>query len=77
MDPSKGDKPEKRFKSECGLFGDATKEFSESEAPDWLTSRATRRGSTMDMRWFWNDHVLKLAVGESVRTDFHKITRIS
>jgi len=30
----------------------------------------------MDNRWFWTEHVLKLEVGESVCTDFRKITRI-
>lgn len=50
--------------------------FSEATAPDWLTSRNTVRGSTMDNRWFWVDHVLTLQVGESVDTDFQKITRI-
>lgn len=29
----------------------------------------------MDNRWFWNDHVLTLSIGESVDTDFRKITR--
>lgn len=50
--------------------------FSESDAPDWLTSVNTVKGSTMDNRWFWTDYVLKLSVGESVDTDFRTITRI-
>lgn len=49
--------------------------FSEANAPDWLTNRNTVRGSTMDHRWFWEDHVLTLRVGESVNTDFQTITR--
>lgn len=51
--------------------------FSEVDAPDWLTSADTIRGSTMDNRWFWKDHVLTLKVGVSVKTDFHVITRIA
>ena len=30
----------------------------------------------MDNRWFWKDHVLTLKVGESVNTDFRRITRV-
>lgn len=50
--------------------------FAEEDAPDWLTSKNIRRGSTMDNRWFWTGHVLTLQVGESVETDFHTITRV-
>jgi len=50
--------------------------FSESDAPSWLTSENTIKGSTMDTRWFWNDRVLTLKLGESVETDFRIITRI-
>ena len=35
--------------------------FSSEDAPDWLT---------------WRDQVLTLGIGESVKTDFHTITRI-
>lgn len=49
--------------------------FTELTAPFWLTSEKTVKGSTMDMRWFWEDHVLKLKVGESTFTDWHTITR--
>jgi len=51
-------------------------EFSELDAPDWLTSIDTVPGSTMDQRWFWRDHVLTLKVGEAVATDFHTIRRV-
>ena len=51
-------------------------EFTEDSAPDWLTSKNTVAGSTMDDRWFWNDHVLTLKVDESVDTDFQNIARI-
>ena len=46
-------------------------------APDWLSSVNTIKGSTMDMRWFFEKHVLTLAVGKSIDTDFRKITRVS
>lgn len=61
------------------LFSENTpaETFTEATAPDWLTSRSTVRGSTMDMRWFWESHVLTLAVGKSVDTSFNKITRIA
>lgn len=49
--------------------------FTEANAPVWLTSENTIAGSTMDNRWFWKDHVLTLAVGASVETDFQTITR--
>ena len=50
--------------------------FSEATAPDWLTSKNTVKGSTMDNRWFWESHVLTLGIGESVETDFSTIERI-
>lgn len=51
--------------------------FTNETAPAWLTSANTRKGSTMDNRWLWEDRVLSLAVGASIETDFHKITRVS
>jgi hypothetical protein len=50
--------------------------FDESNAPDWLTGCKTIVGSTMDSRWFWQDHVLTLKIGESVDTEFRRIVRI-
>jgi hypothetical protein len=50
--------------------------FTEEDAPTWLTSANTIKGSTMDNRWFWEDHVLALRVGESTGTDFNIIKRI-
>lgn len=50
--------------------------YDESDMPDWLTSKKTIPGSTMDYRWFYTDHVLTLGVGETVETDFNRITRI-
>lgn len=50
--------------------------FTEDDAPKWLTSEDSVKGSTMDNRWFWNDHVLTLPVGGIVKTDFRTIKRI-
>lgn len=50
--------------------------FTEESAPEWLTSENTVKGSTMDDRWFWQEHVLTLEVGEHVDTDFTSIKRI-
>jgi len=55
---------------------DTIKYFSEHDAPDWLTSATTVKGSTMDNRWFFRDHVLTLDVNASVETEFRTITRI-
>lgn len=51
-------------------------EFDLTNAPDWLTSKNTVKGSTMDDRWFWERHVITLAIGESVDTDFSRIKRV-
>lgn len=64
-----------RFEMTHVVFGNKV-QFSESDAPDRLTSATSTPASTMDDRWFWNDHVLTLKVGESVETDFDIITRI-
>lgn len=66
----------KQFQMVHLIFKDDVEHFSEITAPDWLTSANTVKGSTMDDRWFWNEHVLTLQVGESINTDFRKITRI-
>lgn len=52
------------------------KTFTELTAPKWLTSEETVKGSTMDQRWFWDQHVLTLAVGQHIDTDFSRIMRI-
>ena len=57
-------------------FKGAIEYFTEEDAPDWLTSKNTVKGSTMDHRWFWTDHILTLEVGGSIETDFRKITRV-
>lgn len=51
--------------------------FTEHDAPKWLTSEHQIPGSTMDNRWFWKGHVLTLAVGGTVQTDFRTIKRLA
>lgn len=52
------------------LTANPPQEFCESTPPLWL---APKRKSE---RWFWDRHVLTLAVGEHVNTDFRRIERI-
>jgi len=66
-----------QFSMRHKFFKDKVENFSESDAPDWLTGANTVPGSTMDNRWFWKDHVLTLQVGQSIETDFRTITRIA
>lgn len=65
-----------RFEMRHKFFKDDLVQFSELDAPDWLTSINTIPGSTMDDRWFWTDYVLTLQIGKSVKTDFQTITRV-
>lgn len=65
----------KKFTMKHTLSDAPPQEFDETNAPDWLTSKNTRPGSTADMRWFW-EQILTMKVGESKTTDFRKITRI-
>lgn len=58
------------------FFDSPPVEFSEDTAPKYLKYGGIK-GSTMDNRWFWNDHVMTLAIGESIDTDFQRITRVS
>lgn len=37
--------------------------------PEWITRKS--------QKWFLEDYVLKLAVGEKIESDFHIITRLS
>ena len=66
----------KEFKMTHMFFGPPGEPFTEETAPNWLCKGGVP-GSTMDNRWFWNDHVLTLEVGETVRTDFNEIRRTS
>jgi hypothetical protein len=54
---------------------DTETKFNGYTAPLWLCEGGIA-GSTMDNRWFWNDHVMNLEVGETVETDFNIIKRI-
>ena len=65
----------KEFKMQGLCFkGESTTTFTEDTAPHWLC-KGGRKGSTMCNRWYWEDHVLTLEVGASIKTDFQKITR--
>lgn len=66
-----------KFTMKHKFFSKNIENFSESDAPDWLTGVKTFPGSTMDCRWFWKDYVLTLEVGKSIDTDFQVITRIA
>jgi hypothetical protein len=66
----------KQFKMTHDVFGEPSTYFSEADAPKWLREGGVK-GSTMDHRWFWKDHVLTLAVGATIGTDFQTITRIA
>lgn len=57
-------------------FNKEVEYFTEKDAPDWITSVNSIKGSTMDNRWFWSEHVLMLEVGQSIETDFRYITRV-
>ena len=58
----------KRFKMEHLVFNEVDRDFPESNPPWWLVSNA--------FKWWWDGFVLKLDVGESIESDFQKITRI-
>ena len=67
-----------QFEMTHNFFTDAEPErFTEHDAPDWLTSANQTPGGTMDNRWFWNGHVLTLAVGATVQTEFRTIKRVA
>lgn len=66
----------KNFKLTSTDFKSEPTYFEEHNAPDWLTSCMTVVGSTMDQRWFWTDHVLRLEVGDAVYTDNHEVLRL-
>ena len=50
--------------------------FTEDTAPKWLRFGGIK-GSTMCNRWFWGGHIMKLEVGESIKTDYNEIRRIA
>ena len=65
-----------RFRLTRNVYVNIKTEFTHDTAPEWLTSERNVPGSTMDYRWFFRDHVLTLAVGAKVETDFSVIERI-
>lgn len=65
----------KQFSMRHLFFATAPELFSEATAPDWLRYGG-KEGSTMCNRWFWNNRVMNLEVGESIKTDFQEILRI-
>ena len=67
----------KRFEMTSLFFEKHSETFTELDAPTWLTSEKTVRGSTADGRWFWKDHVLTLRVNEQIQTDFRVIRRVA
>lgn len=71
---TEADSAVKKFKARHLIFAKVI-EFTEQNAPSWLTSANTKAGSTLDNRWFWIDHVLTLGVGKAISTDFWRITR--
>ena len=58
---------EKVFKFTHLCFSNET-EYKETELPTWLRDK--------ERLWFLNKYVLALEVGESVDTDFNRITRV-
>lgn len=69
--------PSMFFEMQHDIFKGEPKKFSNLDAPDWLTGKNSRPGSTMSNRWFWDAHVLTLQVGETVETNFRSIKRIA
>lgn len=60
--------PLKRFKF-VNLFHKVAEEFNENELPEWVTHK--------ENKWFLDRHVMKLKVGDSIDTDFQRITRVA
>ena len=59
-------RPVMQFEMTHNIFEGKVVKFSELNPPNWLTG---------DTGWFWRKHVLTLAVGEAVVTDFQTIKR--
>lgn len=57
------------------LFLGEEKFFDENNAPDWLKFGG-RKGSTMCNRWFWNDYIMKMEVGDVLKMDWNTIERL-
>lgn len=57
----------KEFERVHLLFPETPKKFTELSPPEWMVSQG--------YLWWWVGHVLTLEIGQSIETDFHKITR--
>lgn len=64
-----------KFKLKHLILNQPEIEVTQETAPDWLTSKKSVPGSTMDQRWFWEQKVLTLQVGEHTESEFYRITR--
>jgi len=58
----------KTFLMEHLFFPDVIVVFYENCPPLWLTSK--------EYNWWWQGHLLTLPLGNSIKSDFRKITRI-
>jgi len=56
------------FEMTHSIFG-SMKTFTEDNPPEWLVGK--------EYKWFWDDYVLKLSVGDGIETDFQEIRRIA
>ena len=57
----------KKFKITHNFFDNDIEHFDESNPPSWVA---------MDDSWWYTGYVLKIKVGESVKTDFRTIERV-
>ncbi len=58
-----------RFLEEHLIFNTKSKEFSDDDPPKYLLS--------YEFRWWYEEYVLKLNIGEAIESDFNRYTRIS
>ena len=58
----------KVFETEHLFFGNKD-QFTEEAPPDYLLSKT--------FKWWYEGYILKLQVGQSIESDFHKFTRIA
>jgi hypothetical protein len=59
-----------RFKQQHTFFPEAKyQDFEHDKPPPWMISK--------DYKWWYDAHVLTLKVGETVESDFRRITRVS
>lgn len=60
---------DKEFKLEHLFFKGDVQYFTELNPPVWLVS--------LEYKWWYKSHVLKLELGESIDSDFRRITRVN